>query len=569
MNIPRPLWKRRLTGLLAHWSPYFAVCFLVAVTVGLVVSTRYFGNQTISIYKQRAAITKNIERIRFYDEALTGSARLAAASGNLAYERRYEQLAPQLDRLIGQTVTLVGTPEAAAKMAQTDAANRALVAMERRSFDLSRLGEHAQAVALLTSSKYLRQKQIYAAGTTAAFNSFVAASDRRTHSVDRNKVLALVLGVLSAIAMTLFGLSYLRRGREQARITAENERHSEERARNRAEEIEYHESQREFTETLQITRGEEEAHRLLKRHLERCVAASSVVVLNRNNSENRLEPMTTLPDDSALAKRLQGAQPDSCLAVRLARPYTCDKEHTPLLSCELCSGARSTCVPSLVGGEVIGSVLVQSDAPLTPEEERRITESVAKAAPVLANLRNLALANTRALTDALTGLPNKRSIENTLKRMSAFAQRTNGCLAAVLFDLDHFKRVNDLYGHERGDEVLAGVGATVFQSLRVSDFAGRFGGEEFLLLLPDTDPDGAFEAAERLRTAISEIKVPGLPQPVTASFGIAVAPNDATEPAQLLRIADRALYMAKSGGRNRIERLAPEPQEAAVAATTP
>ena len=114
-------------------------------------------------------------------------------------------------------------------------------------------------------------------------------------------------------------------------------------------------------------------------------------------------------------------------------------------------------------------------------------ETVAQSAPVLANLRNLAIAESRALTDVLTGLANKRSIEDTLKRMSAQAGRTLSPLAAVLLDLDHFKQNNDLFGHDRGDDVLAAVGSTITQTLRDSDVAGRYGGEEFLLLLPDTN----------------------------------------------------------------------------------
>ncbi len=561
MNISGPPRKHRLARAFSRWAPYLAVCFLVAVVAGFVVSTRYFQSETIAIYKQRSALTKNIERIRYYDEALTDSARLAAASGNRSYERRYERLVPQLDRLIKSTVTLVGTREAAAKVAQTDAANLALVVMEERSFRLDRQGLRAEATALLTGPEYLRQKKIYAAGANQAFASFLATSDRRMGSIARNRVLALLFGIVSALAMVVFGLFYLRRGREQARLAAENEQRRAESARDRAEEIVYHESQREFTETLQVTRDEDEVNRLLKNHLERSVADTAVVVFNRNNSENRLQPMTELPDDSPLGGRLLGAQPDSCLAVRLARPYECGGAHEPLLTCELCSGGRSTCVPKLVGGEVIGSVLVQSGSPLTPAERRRVSESVAQAAPVLANLRNLALANARALTDTLTGLPNKRSIEDTLKRMTAYAQRTDGRLAAIVFDLDHFKRVNDAYGHERGDDLLAAVGATVTGTLRASDFAGRFGGEEFVLLLPDTDHDGALVAAERLRLEIAGTTIPGLPQPVTASFGIAVLPDDATEAGSLLRIADRALYLAKSGGRNRVARILPDTED--------
>jgi two-component system cell cycle response regulator len=89
--------------------------------------------------------------------------------------------------------------------------------------------------------------------------------------------------------------------------------------------------------------------------------------------------------------------------------------------------------------------------------------------------------------------------------------------------------------------------------VRASDFAGRHGGEEFILLLPDTDRDGAGEVAEKLRRAIADVEVAGVSRPITASFGVAASPVDATEPALLLRAADRALYLAKAHGRNRVE----------------
>jgi diguanylate cyclase (GGDEF)-like protein len=116
-----------------------------------------------------------------------------------------------------------------------------------------------------------------------------------------------------------------------------------------------------------------------------------------------------------------------------------------------------------------------------------LRESVTQAAPVLANLRNLALAEFRASTDGLTGLPNKRTIQDTIKRMTAQASRTASPLSAIAFDLDHFKQINDSYGHGRGDDVLATVGAVLSETVRISDFVGRNGGEEFIILLPNTD----------------------------------------------------------------------------------
>ena len=225
-------------------------------------------------------------------------------------------------------------------------------------------------------------------------------------------------------------------------------------------------------------------------------------------------------------------------------------------------------MPSLVGGEVIGSVLVRHGASVDATSRRTVEESITQAAPVLANLRNLALSETRALTDGLTGLPNRRAIEDTLKRMAAYADRAASPLGVVLFDLDHFKQINDLYGHEKGDEVLAAVGVVLAASCRASDFGGRFGGEEFVVLLPDTDREGAAEIAERVRVAVSALEIAGVSRPITASFGVASIPEDASEPTLLLRGADRALYLAKSRGRNRVETLSstdPEPVGLALA----
>jgi diguanylate cyclase (GGDEF)-like protein len=313
-------------------------------------------------------------------------------------------------------------------------------------------------------------------------------------------------------------------------------------------------AQAEFIEMLQVTVAEEEAHDLVKRHLERSIGDSSVIVLNRNNSADRLEPVTALAPDSPLVAALDGASPRSCLALRFARTHQEDTTHPPLVACQLCAvTARSTCEPLLVGGEVIGSVLVQHPRPLTNDDTERIKDSVSQAAPVLANLRNLALAEFRANNDALTGVPNKRALHDTLKRMVAQAARSVSPLAAVMLDLDHFKQINDIYGHEKGDEVLAAVGATMRDTLRESDFVGRYGGEEFLILLPDTDRDGATVVAETIRAAVELIKVQGVERAVTASLGIAVTPDDAGDPTKLLRNADKALFTAKARGRNRVE----------------
>ncbi|MCR8526470.1 hypothetical protein WB334_26095, partial [Escherichia coli] len=140
------------------------------------------------------------------------------------------------------------------------------------------------------------------------------------------------------------------------------------------------------------------------------------------------------PAESTLASRLIGAEPRSCLAVRLGRTHEEGGPKARLLNCGVCTapGSRSMCEPLLVAGEVIGAVLVVHADPLTVDEPRRIKSTVTQAAPVLANLRNLALAEFRANNDALTGLPNKRATDDTLKRMVAQANRSITPLAAIM-----------------------------------------------------------------------------------------------------------------------------------------
>ena len=382
------------------------------------------------------------------------------------------------------------------------------------------------------------------------FDEFRRESDRlqRQLEEERHDKLARA-GLVSVVVILLLAIVFFSVGlymieREMRRVRAR-----------RARERRYRETQAEFADAMQIMRDEAEAHQLVKEHLERTIDGVDVAILNRNNSDNRLYAATAVADAPELAERLVDAEPESCLAVRLGHAHEQGAGVDPLLSCELCgkSATEVLCTPSLVGGEVIGSVLVRNDRMLESEERQRVADSVSQAAPVLANLRNLAIAENRAATDALTGLPNSRSCRDNLKRMVAHAGRTVTPLSAVMFDLDHFKQINDRFGHGAGDDVLASVGEVLNATVRGSDFGGRYGGEEFLVLLPGADHAGAQGVSEKLRAAIEALEFQQLELKVTASFGIASYPLDALDADALIRMADRALDAAKAKGRNRIE----------------
>lgn len=177
---------------------------------------------------------------------------------------------------------------------------------------------------------------------------------------------------------------------------------------------------------------------------------------------------------------------------------------------------------------------------------------------VLANFERMARRLEQMAThDALTGCVNRGTIDALLAHALQRGQREGSPVAFAMFDLDHFKQVNDRHGHRAGDEVLRQVASTVRARLRASDVFGRVGGEEFALLLPATDLPGARRLADGVRTAVEALRVPtaeGSAVGVTLSIGVAVAASDAAlSPDQIYGRADQALYAAKHGGRNRVE----------------
>jgi len=156
-----------------------------------------------------------------------------------------------------------------------------------------------------------------------------------------------------------------------------------------------------------------------------------------------------------------------------------------------------------------------------------------------------------SLTDPLTGVGNRRRLEQALAQELNRASQSGRTLSAFIADLDHFKAVNDSYGHDSGDKVLAAFGEVLRRRTRASDIVARFGGEEFVVLMPETDLANAVLIAERVREAMADCVVEPLPAPVTASFGVAEMAGGDTGQSLIAR-ADRALYAAKRAGRNRV-----------------
>lgn len=199
-------------------------------------------------------------------------------------------------------------------------------------------------------------------------------------------------------------------------------------------------------------------------------------------------------------------------------------------------------------GHTIGSICaIDSAVRNFGEREKSILSELAQVAMNELELRRL------SRIDGLTGVASRAAFKDDARRFVALARRHRQALSCVSFDIDHFKSINDTYGHAAGDRVLAAVSEAVGGQLRRSDLFGRMGGEEFTVLLPHTDTERAREAAEKLRLVLRSLRFPGSHPPisVSASFGIATLDPVADDIDSLLQKADEALYASKRNGRNR------------------
>lgn len=199
-------------------------------------------------------------------------------------------------------------------------------------------------------------------------------------------------------------------------------------------------------------------------------------------------------------------------------------------------------------GHTIGSICaIDSAVRNFGDREKAILAELAQVAMNELELRRL------SRVDGLTGVASRAAFKDDARKFVALARRHRNALSCVSFDIDHFKTINDTYGHAAGDTVLTAVSQAVQGQLRRSDLFGRMGGEEFTLLLPHTDGERAREAAEKLRLSLRALKFPGSHPPITvsASFGIATLDPVGDDIDSLLQKADEALYASKRAGRNR------------------
>jgi diguanylate cyclase (GGDEF)-like protein len=314
-----------------------------------------------------------------------------------------------------------------------------------------------------------------------------------------------------------------------------------------------------ISEMLQACMAESEAYRVVARFVGQCFPDEVGGVFITSASRDLVEAQASW---GALAANAGVFKPEDCWALRRGRPHLVADSDADLLCKHSPSPPRpaSLCVPLMAQGESLGLLYLGAPAAAAAGNWTAAREAFALA---IADQLGLAVANlklrdtlrSQSIRDPLTGLFNRRYMEETLERELRRAERSHEPLSVIMLDLDHFKRFNDTFGHEAGDVVLRELGHLLKTHVRRGDVACRYGGEEFMLVLPDATLAVASARAEELRTEIKRLAVSYRGQSigsVAVSLGIAAFPAHGSSSAALVQAADGALYRAKNAGRDQV-----------------
>jgi diguanylate cyclase (GGDEF)-like protein/PAS domain S-box-containing protein len=344
---------------------------------------------------------------------------------------------------------------------------------------------------------------------------------------------------------------------------------------NTVQELERHNAEMlllsELYDSFQTCRSEEDIFTFTSRFAERLFPDSLGLIYLYKTSQSFLEATSFWGNISDEKKILA---PDDCWSLRQSRPYIVENAKGKLI-CPHVEGKGEAflpyfCIPLTAQGKTIGllhiknNTLKGADTIRVPgPEERRAFQSrfrlaihfSERVALALSNFRLSEILRQQSIRDPLTGLYNRRYMEETLEREISRAARSGSSVGIVMLDIDHFKEFNDSLGHEAGDVMLKALGTYLMAQVRREDIVCRYGGEEFLIILPGSRLEVAKQRAGKLRENISLLK----PQygnktlgPITLSFGLALFPSDGKTAERIVHAADEALLRAKRTGRNRI-----------------
>jgi diguanylate cyclase (GGDEF)-like protein len=307
-----------------------------------------------------------------------------------------------------------------------------------------------------------------------------------------------------------------------------------------------------LAELLQTCRTINEALEIGAQHVGALLPASMGAIGLFDAAHENVEVIQTFGSATWFALTFR---PDDCWGLRRGRAHLQIAQGVePQCAHFEGTGGTTICLPLIAQGESLGVVSVRT-AQLTDIQRQTLQTMTEQLALAIANLKLQETLRFQSLRDPLTGLFNRRYLDDALAREFARGRRHDHPVSIVMIDIDHFKRFNDTYGHEGGDALLAAFGKLLADQARGEDLACRYGGEEFTLILPNAPIESALQRADELRRTVKGLQVylHGQPLgPVTMSAGVASFPAHGTAESTVLAAADRMLYRAKASGRDRV-----------------
>lgn len=315
---------------------------------------------------------------------------------------------------------------------------------------------------------------------------------------------------------------------------------------------------------LQACVTPQEAYKIIARDLPRLIYGSGGALSIISNSRDVVEAELTWGRDTNVIIPLFEIK--DCWALRSGRVH----DSTNVLICNHWTIPKDyplpngcVCIPMVAAGETLGVLSIYTQEPFDDLQRKLLGAATEQIALALANLRLRQLLNDLSIRDSLTGLFNRRYMEESIGREFARARRSNERVGFLMIDTDFFKKFNDTYGHETGDAVLRELGGMFRAQLRTHDIPCRYAGDEWLMILvgKEIDLENTSRRAEELRIMATRLRVQSGGQligNITLSIGVSLFPDHGEDKDAILKAADRALYKAKEAGRNRVEIAMPE-----------
>lgn len=557
--------------LSSYRLPAFALALALLVGVGFASAAG-----VASLRSSNAAIAHSYEvinRIEVVERAIRGteaSARAYRLTGHPDFRSQYLGSAPEVAQATDALTMLIrDNPAQDASARQLRDIARQHLAELRRLYELQEdSGAEAARLATDSDTTLRHWSEIEAIDAQMRREELRLLSERKLRS-DRYADLLnaiVVLGMLLSGTIMVSLMVSLTRENRRARALEKDARGAAHEMALSMDQVsrlsrQRHELSR-YSGLLQSCTALEEILQLSIDTILRLLPGASGRVYLLRASQNYHDSVASFGE--AMISSPDALLPEDCWALRRGQPHVLAGLDRPQLACPHFdpgmppAGVTAICLPLSAQSGSVGLLHVSA-----PSGEVEHGDAIDELIGQIAEQLGLAIANlqlretlrTQSLRDPLTGLFNRRYLEESLARELQRCERRGLPLSVLMLDVDHFKRFNDTHGHAAGDALLSQVGRQIEAAVRAEDIACRYGGEEFTLVMPELDAAGACARAERIRRAVEVTTVQHLGQqlgPVTISVGIATFPGDGHAPDLLLQMADATLYRAKAEGRNRV-----------------